>query len=146
MANTKISNLAAIDACNAMVDRIDLGVTNPEGHVRIYDSTQPVGGPDEAVGAQVLLAELLMSNPAFGAAIDAAPGGEATAGAIADDTSADAAGTASWFRVVNRDIIAVIDGDVTVGAGGGDLELNSIIISAGATVAITAYTFTMPEG
>ena len=146
MANTKIANAAAIDACDAMVDRIDLGATNPEGHLRIYDSTQPTGGPDEAVGAQVLLAELLMSNPAFGAAIDVAPGGEATAGAIADDTSADAAGTASWFRVVDRAEVAIFDGDVTVSAGGGDLELNSIVISAGATVAVTAYTFTMPEG
>lgn len=143
MANTKIGNAEAIDACNAVVDRLDAGAG--AGLLRIYDGTQPAGGPDEAVGTQTLLAELTLSDPAFGAAADAAPGGQATANAISDDPSANATGTASWFRAVDSVGVAVIDGDVSATGGGGDLELNSTSISAGATVSVTSWTVTMPE-
>lgn len=143
MANTKIANAAAVDACDALVDLLDAGAG--AGSLRIYDGSQPSGGPDEAVGSQTLLAELTLSDPAFGGATDADPGGQATADAISDDTSADASGTASWFRAVDSDGNAVIDGDVSSTGGGGDLELNSTSISSGATVSVTSWTVTMPE-
>jgi hypothetical protein len=141
MADPNLSNVAAIAANDAIVDLVDGGTTNPEGRIRIYDGSKPAGGPDEAIVAQTLLAELPMSNPAFGNSVDAAPNARATASAITDDSSADNPGTATWFRVVNRDSVAVIDGDVTATSGGGDLELNSVVISAGAVVSITAFTF-----
>lgn len=55
-----------------------------------------------------------LPNPAFGAAADGT--GKATATAdctpALSDSSANASGTASWFRVINRNGDAVIDGSV----------------------------------
>jgi len=142
MANTTISNAAAIAACDSIVDLIDGGAA--AGSLRIYDGSQPAN-PDVAVSTQTLLAELTLSDPAFGNAADATPGGQATANSISDDTSADATGTAAWFRAVDSDGNGIIDGDVTATGGGGDLELDSTSISAGTTVSVTSWTFTVPE-
>ncbi len=137
---TRISNAAAIAACNAIVDLIDGGAG--AGLVRIYDGTQATD-PDTAVGAQVLLAELTCSDPAFGNAADAAPGGRATASAVTSDASANATGTASWFRVVDSNGVAIFDG--SVGTSGCDMNINSVSITSGAAVSITSWTVTMPE-
>lgn len=143
MANTDISVAAAIAACNAIVDLLDAGT--PPGRLRIYDGLKP-SGPDEAVGVQPLLAELTLAAPAFGAAVDANPGGRATANTITSDASANASGTATWFRAVNSAGTGIIDGDVSVTGGNGDMQLNSTAISAGAQVAISSWLFTVPEG
>ena len=137
---TRLSNAAAKAACDAIVDLID-GGSGP-GLVRIYDGTQATD-PDTAVGAQVLLAELTCSDPAFGAAADAAPGGRATANAVTSDASANATGTATWFRVVDSNGVAIFDG--SVGTSSADMIINSVSISSGAAVAITSWTFTVPE-
>jgi hypothetical protein len=142
MANSpRISNAAAIAACDAIVDLID-GDT-PPGLLRIYDGTQATD-PDTAVAAQVLLAELTFSNPAFGNAADDTPGGIATASAITDDSSANATGTASWFRIVTGTAFtAVLDG--SVGTSSVDLTLNTASITSGDIVSVTSFTVTMPE-
>ncbi len=139
-----ISNAAAIAACDAIVDLCDIGSTDAQASLSIYSGTVPAN-VDTALGAQVVLAELEMSNPAFGAAADSAPGGTATASAITDDSSADATGTASFFRIFNRNNVAVIQGTVTATGGGGELELNTISIQISAKVEITSLTVTMPE-
>lgn len=138
--NTAISNAAAIAMCNALVDLLDAG--SGPGKIRIYDGAQP-SGPDTAVSGQTLLAELTLSDPAFGSAVDASPGATATAGAIADDTAADATGTATWFRALDSDNNAVIDG--SVGTSNADMILNTTSIVQNAIVQITAWTVTMPE-
>lgn len=143
MANTKISNAAAKAACDAVVDLLDAGAG--PGVLKIYNGSQPAD-PDTAVSGQTLLAELTLNDPAFGAAADAAPGGQATANAITDDSSANATGTATWFRAEDSDGNAIIDGDVsTTAAGTGDLQLNSTSIQSGATVEVTSWTYTHPE-
>lgn len=136
----KISNAAAIAACNSIVDLIDAGAS--AGKIRIYDGTRPAD-PDTAVSTQTLLAELTFSDPAFGNAADGAPGGVATASSITADSSANATGTASWFRVVDSDGLAIFDGDV--GTSGSDLNLSSVSITSGDNVAVTSFTYTMPE-
>lgn len=141
MANTKISNSEAISACDAVVDALDGGTG--AGLLRIYDGTQPAD-VDTAVGTQNLLAELTLSDPAFGNAADASPNATATANSISDDSSANASGTATWFRAVTSGGTAVIDGDAGT-ATTDDLELDSANISAGATVSVTSWTVTMPE-
>lgn len=137
---TRISNAAAIAACNAIVDLIDAGAG--PGLVRIYNGTQATD-PDTAIGAQTLLAELTCSDPAFGNAADAAPGGRATANAVTSDASANNTGTASWFRVVDSNDVAILDG--SVGTSGADMNLDSTSIVTGVEVAITSWTVTMPE-
>lgn len=109
------------------------------GLLRIYDGSQPAD-PDSAITTQTLLAELTFGNPAFGAA----SGGVATANAITPDSSANASGTATWFRVVKSDgTTKVMDG--SVGTATSNLVLNSNVIVAGAVVACTDFTYTQPE-
>lgn len=139
-ANTKISNAAAIAACDAIVDLIDGG--DGAGKLLIYDGSQPAG-PDVDVTDQTLLAELTLSNPAFGNAEDANPGGRATANEITGDSSADESGTATWFRVVDGDGTAIIDG--SVGTSDADLILGSVTVTQGVQVNITSWTVTVPE-
>lgn len=139
-----IANTSALSCCNAIVDAVDVGTTNPSATLVIYSGTPPAN-VDTALSGNTILAELAMSSPAFGAAADATPGATATASAITDDSSANATGTASFFRILDRDETPKIQGAVTATGGGGELEINSVAISSGAAVTITSLTVTMPE-
>ena len=141
---TFITNAAAIEANDAVTALIDVGSADVTGDIKIYDSSVPADA-DAALGGATLLAELDMTDPAFGAAGDDTPGAIATAASITDDSSADATGTATFFRVTNRDNLAVIQGSVTATGGGGDMELNTVSIVASAVVSISAFTFFTPE-
>lgn len=101
--------------------------------LRIYNGSRPATGG----AATTLLAELTCGSPFAGAA----SGGVLTANAVASDESADATGTATWFRIVASDgTTHVMDGDVGVGTG--DLQLDSVSIVAGGTVAVTSFVLT----
>ncbi len=132
--NPKRSNLAASTAADAMAALANAG------KLRIYTGAQPATA-DDAIGAVTLLAELVFANPAFGAAVN----GVATANAIASDTTADATGTATWFRVWKADGVTPI-WDGSVGAAAADLVLNSVAIQAGARVDVTSLTLTESKG
>lgn len=120
---------AELDALSVLLDG---------GFLDIYDGAQPTN-PDTAIGSQVKLASLLL-NADFAPAASA---GVLTANAITSDTSADATGTAAWFRCFKSDhTTAVCDG--TVGTSSADAIINSTAISAGALVACTAMTITLP--
>jgi hypothetical protein len=104
--------------------------------LRIYDGAQPTDA-DTAIGAQTLLAELTCGTP-FAAA---ASNGVLTAGAITQDSSANASGTAAWFRlVVAGGGTTIMDG--TVGTADADLILNNVTISAGGPVAVSSFVLT----
>lgn len=118
---------------NAALDAV-LDVLNG-GKLRIYDGTQPTDA-DTALGAQVMLADLAL-NATFGAAASAAT---KTANAIASATAA-ATSTATWFSLLTSAAVRVMDG--SVGTAGANLNLNSVAISSGATVSVTALTVTM---
>lgn len=105
------------------------------GKIRIYNGTRPATGG----AATTLLAELTCSDPSSAAA----SGGVLTLSSITDDASADATGTATWFRVVDSDNNFVIDGDV--GTSGSDLNLNTTSITLGDTVSITSFVITAPN-
>jgi hypothetical protein len=128
--NPKRTNAAATAACDAMA------VLANGGFLDIYDGAQPATA-DTAVGAQVKLASLPLSATAFAGAVN----GVATANAITSDASADATGTAAWFRVFKSDhTTAVWDG--SVGTAAADLVLNSTAIQIGAQVSVTSLTLT----
>lgn len=135
--NPKRSNAAANAAIDAM------GALLNTGYLRIYDGTQAATA-DTAVGAQVLLAELTFSATAFGAGA----AGVATANAIGDETSALAAGTATWFRCLKSGGVDVTDNvyDGSVGTATSDLVLNSVSIALGANVAVDSLTITADKG
>lgn len=137
--NTRISNAAAKAACDAIVDLIDGGAG--AGYVEIRTGSQPADPDAAATGT--LLGTLTCTDPAFGAAADATPGGEATAAAITDDSSADATGTAGYFRAYDSNSVAILDGEC--GTSGADMNLNTLSITIGGTISITAWTVKMPE-
>jgi len=145
-----IRNAEAITACDEFVDACDTGSTQPNPVLVIYDGTPPTLVED-ALSGNNILAELAMSNPAFGAAADDNPGGKATANAISDDTSANNTGTATFFRIFDRQATALarIQGAIRATGdpdNGEELVLNSTAIQSGALVEITSLTATMPEG
>jgi hypothetical protein len=130
--NPKLANIGANAACDAVVDQADGGA------LRIYSGSQPANADSAAAGT--LLAELTLGSPAFGAA----SAGVATANAITADSSANATGTAAWFRVVTAGNAALWDG--SVGTTGADLNLDSVSIVSGGNVSISSFTFTISKG
>jgi hypothetical protein len=141
MAVSRINNNVALSMCNAVVDALDAGAG--AGYVQIRTGAAPTNCEDANSGT--LLATLTCSDPAFGAAVDLAPGARATASAITGDTSADATGTAAHFRAFDSNNVCVLQGDVTATGGGGAMELNSVSINTGVAVDITSWTVTVPE-
>jgi hypothetical protein len=139
-----IANAQAIQACDVIVDACDLGTTNASATLTIYSGTPPAN-VDASLSGNTVLAQLAMSNPAFGGAADISPGARATASTITDDSSANATGTASFFRILDRDNVPRIQGTVTATGGGGELELKSVSINSGVIVEVTSLTVTMPE-
>ena len=108
-----------------VVDQLDLGSANPTPRL-IFQTVA-----DAEVGT------LNMANPAFG---DAAAG-VATAGTIADDTSATG-GTTTKCILTDRDNATIVEG--TVATSGADINLSSTSIGANDTLRITSLTYTGP--
>jgi hypothetical protein len=123
---------------NSMIDS-GIGTQADSGKLRIYDGTQPTNGGD-AITSQVLLAELTMNADAF----PSASSGTITANSITQDASADATGTATWFRLVKSDGTTILV-DGSVGTSGADCNLNSVSITSGGTVTVTSCAFTQPR-
>ena len=142
-----IANSSAVTMCDAAVDACDVGTTNAQATLVIYSGTPPAL-VDTALSGNTVLAQLAMRTPggggAFDGAADATPGATADAGTITDDSSADATGTATFFRILDRDNTPVIQGAVST--SGAELNLTSTSIQSGATVEITSLSVTMPEG
>lgn len=131
----RLSNATRSAAADAIRLLVDAGTG--AGKLRIYTGSQPAG-PDTAVGAQTLLAEFTLNDPAFGAASN----GVVTLASTPRTTTGLAAGTAAWFRVLDSNNVAVMDG--AVGTSGAELNLNTLTISVGVNVEITNGTVTVP--
>ncbi len=124
-------------ACDGIVDAIDGGT--PPGRMEHRTSTQPTNVSDASSGT--LLGTNLFSNPAFGSASS----GVATASAISSDTSADASGTAGYFRIytgAGGDTAALCQGNS--GTATTDLVFDNNVIVSGGVIAISSATVTMP--
>ena len=115
-----------LDEITALID-----AGSGDGKIVLYSGSRPATGG--SVTTEV--ATLTFADPPF----PAASSGAMTANTIDDDADATG-GTATWFRVVDSDDTFVFDGDV--GDSGEDLELNSAVISAGATVSISSFVLT----
>lgn len=116
---------------NARLDEITAAI-GTSGKVRIYSGTRPASGGT----ATTQLAELPLSATAAAAA----SGGVLTLNAITTDATADATGTATWFRILTSANAFVVDGNV--GTSGSDLNLNTTSIVSGGPVAISSFTIT----
>ena len=107
------------------------------GSIEIRTGASP--GVDSAATG-TLLASLPLSASAFGAWSS----GSGTANAITQDASADATGTAGYFRALSSSSASVIDGTISASGGGGDMILNSVSIVAAATVDISSWVINLP--
>jgi len=119
-----LSTNARNAACNGVVDLIDAG--SAAGKLKIFT----------AAAAQ--LCENEFDDPAFGDATT----GVATAGTIVNGTATDT-GTAAVATITDSDDTDVITG-LVVGAGSGDVSLNSVSITTADVISITSMTVTMP--
>lgn len=115
---------------NAIRDAIDGGAG--AGLLRIYDGSRPATGGT----ATTLLAELTFTDPCS----TGASSGTLTMSAITADSSANATGTATWFRCVDSTGTFCVDGSVST--SGSDLNLNSTSISSGQNVAVSSFVIT----
>lgn len=117
---------------NVMLDAITTRA-GASALLRIYDGSRPATGGT----ATTLLAELTC-NATFAAA---AASGVLTLNAITQDSSANASGTATWFRIVKSDgTTFVMDGNV--GTSGSDLNLVTNVIVATQPVSVTSFVIT----
>jgi hypothetical protein len=106
------------------------------GRLRIYSGTVPADA-NAALSGNTLLADLTFGGTAFAAAAN----GVATANAITTDSSADATGTATFFRVLESDLTTVVF-QGTVGTSGAELNLSSVSLIAGGSVSVSSLTYT----
>ena len=110
---------------DAVVDLIDAGAT---AGTLIFQTS----GDAE-------VATLTFTDPAFGGAA----AGVATASAITSDTDATG-GTIAKARAKDLNDVEVFACSVTASGGGGDIQLSSVVISAGQTVSVSSLTYAAP--
>lgn len=141
-ANPMVSMLAARASLDALLAK--LNVAGAAGHIKIFTGAMPATA--ETADSGTLLSTLTLSVTAFPASADPGTTGlaTATANAITSDTNAAATGTAGYFRAYDSAGVCIVQG--TVGTSLADMILNTISIVAGATVAITSWTVTLPDG
>lgn len=129
-----------ITSRNAALNTIFNTLNN--GSLRVADGTQPTDA-DTALGAQVALADLTFGATAFAAA----SAGSKAANAIAQDSSINANGTASWATL--QDSGVAFSGanarvhDMSVGTATSNLIFNSVAFSSGAACQVTSLTVSM---
>lgn len=108
------------------------------GTVKIYTGTQPATAATAASGT--LLATLTLSDPAFA---DAANGVSAVQ-PVTEDSSADASGTAGWFRAADSTGATCWDGSVGATGSGADMTLANPALIQGGVVDIDTWQVSQP--
>lgn len=136
-----ISNHARSSACNAITALVNVGTLNPNGYINIYTAPRP-SSPSAQSSPAIRLATVPLANPAFTDAID----GEALANGIGlTGITVESTGTASWYRVFDRDNNAIWDGSVTLSNDGGDMQFNDIAFIAGGKIVLQTFKAIMPQ-
>jgi hypothetical protein len=113
----------------------------------IYTGSAPADADLAATG--ILLADIPLEATPFTGPTDTGSGSLLTLDITPtpEDTSADGTGTAGYARLVTSGGASIIQfDDITVTGGGGEVEMNSLDVTAGVSVQITgAGTITIPE-
>lgn len=123
-------------ARNARLDSIETTV-GTAALLRIFTGSMPANCAAADSGTK--LAEMALPSDWMAAA---SAGSKAKAGTW-QDASADAAGTAGYYRIYDTaGTTCHLQGTVTATGGGGDLTLDNAVLAIGQTVTITAYSWT----
>jgi hypothetical protein len=120
------------DRAQVILDAIDAGAG--PGVMQVYGDTQATNA-DTAVGAQTLLLELTLQDPAGSVSgsvltFDVTP--TITDNALATDT-------ATWIRILDSNNNVVLDGTV-----GTDVTISDATLDSGQTVTLVSATLTEP--
>lgn len=136
----KTTKAIAAAAFDVLLDNInEEGGSNAAGYVRFYTGSAPADLATAETGT--LLAQCALvdgSQPAFGATntTTLVATGYTSGGKFAEDASANASGAAGYWRLYTHGGTARLQG--TVGTSGADINLNSLTITSGLPVIITA--------
>lgn len=143
---TNISAEIAILGLDALLDGLDEGT----GAAVIQGRSGVQPADPDAVTTGTLLFTLTCTDPAFLGATDQANGTvRASASAITDDSSADATATLGYCRAsATNDGATPLDDhiDGEAGTSGADFNFNTVSIVTGATISMTSWTVTLPQG
>jgi hypothetical protein len=121
---------------NAQLDQIEV-VTGTAANLYIRTGAPPADCA--AADSGTLLVTMALPSDWMAAA---ATGSKAKAGTW-QDTSADGTGTAGHFRIKDTaGTTCHVQGDVTLGGGGGDMTLDNTSIVTGQSVTINTFTLT----
>lgn len=131
-------------AAKAGLDAIAAGFNSY--FINIYTGSLPSNCGASEVGTK--LAAPQFGATAFGASTDGTSNGimTATANAITSDTNAANSGTAGHFRCSSTNGGGTCRAQGTCGTSSADMILNTTTITAGDTIAISAFTITFPDG
>lgn len=116
---------------DSLSDRMD------SGKLRIYAGTVPADA-DAALSGNTLLAECTLSATSF----NAAASGSMTANTVTGDTSNNASGTATFYRVIDNASpeAVVVQGTVGTTGSGASMTLSDVNIVAGGTFDVDSWT------
>lgn len=118
-----------------------MAVTHPtavrNAFADLIGDTLDAGTLEFQTAGDVEVATLALNAAAFGAAA----AGTMTAGAITLDSSATG-GTIAKARLKTAGALEKVACSVTASGGGGDIEMNSVIVSAGQEVSCSALSYT----
>ena len=126
----------SIPVRNARLDAIAT-VVGASAKLIIYSGTQPANCSEAPTGT------VLATLPLPSAWMLAASSGSKGKTGTWSDTSADAGGTAGYFRIYDSLLTTCgLQGSVTITGGAGDMTLDNTTIVAGQTVTITSFVLT----
>ena len=124
---------------NALLESIETTIgASPRLRLRVGAAPANVAAAAQgAIVAEMILPADWMANASAGAK---------TLSGTWQDLSADASGTVGHFEIVAADgVTRHLQGTVTNTGGGGDITLDNVIVNAGQSVTITAFTLTAPN-
>ena len=112
--------------------------------LKLYDGIQPNAGVNSAnysVAGQNLIATFTLPSAVSNTTANGTNTATITFGAISNVTAIYSS-TATWFRITNG-ANTICDG--SVGTSACDLNMNTNVISSGATISLTSFVYTVVE-
>lgn len=138
-----ISETLALAICDEYGARFTAGSV-----LRIYEGATPAN-PQVPITTEVLLIEVPFDDPAFDPSVIVTLPKKAAQAALAGtplQSPVIAAGTASFFRLVNGTGDEIIQGDVTDQTGNGQVKMASVNVTTGVDATVISGFARVPTG